>query len=487
MSLNKGRPASAGQSLPKDIDNIYYTAFSESIILGCFYDARKCSVLSQLPLNKKLIINSAQYRSVTCTIMTDNTLDIEDFFRTIGITDELWLNLTLNSIPTENMGLLCYYSFAKNTNTRYLYYYYVSEENSISSEKNVVKIGLPTDIPHFSTTHVISTVRVGIQAFIVLQLSSNDQINLDRLLEKIKDQLIMNKFELSKVDKLLLNEITVTKIFSNTQSLHQFSKLEDICQTIIQMKVHSYKHSPLQYALRPINWFYPTYPTEKAKYIALEQETIKIIKKYLLHLLSKLSDIKICFNSKVKHTLQKYLEVQYDTLRQQFINVDTIYSNEIKRLRDLVIKMRHGKTEQKMIDELLVDKSNDSLENNLDHTKKYIQSLTEKVQLINELNEQNISYLNMAHLLTQANHDLNTIFQDILQDNKSQLIFCSSDHLKDGNSSSWTIQYANWMKTCETDPSLTLVYADFSYSSFHLTEVRILRAISLHDATKKLN
>jgi GTP-binding protein EngB required for normal cell division len=484
-STTASKSASASRTII--IDNcIHRIAIDPYAVLGSFYDARKESVVGKLSLNQSVITKVSQQKDVECVVMKADTFDREELFRKIGIYEEPWLNSILNIVPAEGIASILNYSFPESTNIRFLYYYYSSEEKSIPPVRNTVMAAIPKDIPDIAATHVISAIKLGVQALIVLQLSSDDEMNLGSLIEDIAQRLrSKSRFQISNKEKTLLDRIIVSKIFSNIPTLNSISTLAGICQKITDIKPHTHCHQALEFTLRTIKWFYPLYPNEKAQYTPLEPDVVKIIKRYLGSLSSQIKELKTSLNSADKQTSEKQLHEQYDALQKQIAGVEAMYSTEIEGIRNLVIQIRSRIIEQESIIEKLSDRFTRLLQNNIDPIIERLQSFRKKVKIITELDDQNIKYLNMQHYSIHESDDLNTIFQKLFIEGKSELIFCSTDDLKDQNSSTWNDQFKKWMQERESNFELIFVYADFTYTSYPLPKVKILSIKSMDDVKKQ--
>ena len=273
----------------------------------------------------------------------------------------------------------------------------------------------------------------------------------------------------------MLNQIIVRKVFSNIPALVDTSNLAQICQKIVDIKPHSFHHCSLEFTLRTIKWFYPLYPNEKARYIALEPEIVETISQYLLMFSAKTNELKSAFNAQNKKMLEEHVRKQYETFQQQIANAEKTYTNELKRVRDLVIQIRNGSILQSQIIERLSKDLKKSFKNTFDLIEEHVESLQKKLKLLNYLKENKILYINVQDNSIQQNDDLNAVFRKLNIKGKSQLIFCSRDYSKEEGSTEWDEQHDKWKEEGETDPSLTLVFADFTDAKYRLSKVDILR------------
>ena len=278
----------------------------------------------------------------------------EETYRGIGMHDEPWLNMLLGITPALNMDAVCDYSPDLNANSRYLYFYHCSQEQTFALAKTVVIDNIPTSIPDISITHVVSAIRLGVQVLIVLHLpSTGNEHVFDRLLDNVKQQLIKHEYETASNKKTELDQITVTKVFSNVSGLDQKLTFTDLCQKIANISSNKHCHHPIEFTLRSISWFYPFYPTERMAYSSLTPYNARILKQCLISLRLQLKKLETLLDSKIKSLLDMKLHQQYEDFRQQLENIKRIYSDEIDNTRRLIADVRMSKISQEKMKETL--------------------------------------------------------------------------------------------------------------------------------------
>ncbi|CAF4221645.1 unnamed protein product [Rotaria sp. Silwood2] len=330
-------------------------AINQSFVLGSIYDARNDHIVSKLSLTVTQKVKKAIKTPATCNIMKGDEIDIDNLLRNIGIHEELWLSFMLKIVPADGIISLVNYSFSRNRNIRYLYYNCTSQEESIPNQQSLVMINTPKEISDIAATHIVTTIKSGIQALVVLELIDVEKTNLDKLLEEISKKLIENKFDLNKDEENLFNQIILKKIFSNIPNLIQIKTLADFCQTLIKLKPQLDRHLKLEYTLTAIKCFYPNYPKEKATFIPLELKTIKNIKQHLNQLLTKSQQLIMIPVSDIEKPSNENVNQGFDQVQQQIKEIKEIYPDEIKRLCDLISRIHNGTLQQNKINELLTD------------------------------------------------------------------------------------------------------------------------------------
>ncbi|CAF5004782.1 unnamed protein product, partial [Rotaria sp. Silwood1] len=368
--------------------------------LGSLYDARIDCIVDQLSLSETKKIKNSTNTSVNCNIMKDDEFNIDNPFWNIGIHDEVWLNIILKILPAEGIASLVNYSFPKNRNTRYLYYNYISQYESLPHNQEEVMKNIPKEIPEIAATHIVTTVKSGIQAFVILDVVDAETTNLDKFLEDIKKQLIRNEFELNNAEENLFNQIILTKVFSNIPDLIEMKTLVDFCQTLVKIKPDVNHHQKLEYTLTAINIFYPNYPKEKATYISLGPETIKSIKQHLNQLSTKSQQFKMLKVSDREKPKDENVNQKFNQVQRQIKEIEEIYPDEIKRICDLILRIRNGTLQKNTIDELLTDAPKQILQEHTDTTSEPIMSSMKTKELINDSSQQGVDNLNSEELPT---------------------------------------------------------------------------------------
>ena len=429
-------------------NDLHRISFNHSAVLGAFYDARAESIVDQLQLDKKIKSKPLQLKQIQCELMKADVTDRRDIFQKVQIDDESWLNSVLGFFSSEGMAALVNYSFPKSSNIRFLYYYYSSEEQSISDTQNIVRDYISKDVPTISATHIISSIKLGVQALIVLELSNDNEINLDRLLENTAKQLSRNQFPTSGNDIPSFDGIIVRKVFSNITAISKMKRLPEICQKLTEIKQHVIDQRPLEFTLRSIRWYYPNYLKEKAHCTLLRPDMIKMISLYLLTFSNVVEKLNTSFNGQKIDILKRHLNTAHNTFQQQITDVKKIYSNELKRIHELVIKILNGTIGQEQIIQELCEEFTKSLRDNFGPIDKSLQYLQSKLNQISKFDERKIAYIHMQRYSIRENDDLKEFFRKQRTTNKSELIYCShDDDAKGPNSAACKINLTNgWKK-----------------------------------------
>ena len=304
--------------------------------LGSFYDANTDEIPASLALEKTATPKRRIGKILQCQWIKSDVFETGPFLHDMGIDDDLWLHVRLSLEPVQGMASIATYSFPVSDNTRFLYYYYAHEENQLSNDRNVVMRHVRKEIPRCAATHIVSEIRSGIQVFVVLELPLDGIEERDQFLEQWCTRLtVKSQPAPKKKHEKWLNDIVVRKVFSNVFELEPMRSLEQICETITYMQTRMVTHPLVAYRLRPIKWFNPSYPTQKAMYLSVEQRNAADLRKYILRMSSDVGELNRIFQSEAN-------EASKGTFQQRREEIQTMYQAEMDRLRDLTLDFRRG-------------------------------------------------------------------------------------------------------------------------------------------------
>ncbi|CAF3914792.1 unnamed protein product [Rotaria sp. Silwood1] len=247
-------------------------------------------------------------------------------------------------------------------------------------------------------------------------------------------------------------------------------------------------HRPIQYFLRPIQCFFANCEHNAAIYVPLSPKNIMTIKQYLLPVWLKMTELQAFINSKTIKLCPKELAPLFHEIYSDIKNIIKEFSDRIKPVNKSLLKFRKGKLHEEEMNNGLIEIVKSSLREKIDFYLEQIRLLKEKVQFIKQLENQNIKYLNMQHISIKQNNDLNALLEKEIKPKTEQLIFCSSDGLLNRNLSIWNEFYNRWLGKGAKDPSLDLIYVDFSYHiSFELLKLEILTVGPLNSLQRPEN
>lgn len=455
-------------------NEIYRTVIDQSTnVIGCLYNAITDSMHDQLLLNIKL--QSKPLRESICDVERGDTLENNSILKMIRMNEEQRLSLMLNMVPNTEVSSLFISPIPIDKNTRFIYYRYAHENKYIPNDPDKVKRNISPDVPLLNSTHIITGSETGIQLLIVLQISPTSEVSLDDLLKRTTEQLAKGRFVFTDNEKNSLNQITVSKVFSNIVELIQITKLAELCDKLTKIQKSETNYRPIEITLRSINWLnHPSYSTENNQYFAVEKPYVDQIEQHLLELSHPTKNLIMQINDRIKTLLEQYFNQRFQEIHDKTKEVTKLYSNHIKSIAHLVREIRCGREQQKRIDDILTNEQTKILKNDIKSHNNYINNLINKTQLIIFLNVKNINYINVEQLIINKENNIDTILKQIIKTNEECIIFCTSDELKGQDLTKWTDNCDKLIEQRQNNAQLNCIYADFSYCSFRLTEMELI-------------
>ncbi|UJR17350.1 hypothetical protein I4U23_004245 [Adineta vaga] len=477
MARQPGKYTSNSQVFPLD-QGIQRLAIDPSGSLGSLYDATKDQLLSTSPLyiSKRSI---SLRNEVNPVVVTSGRLKARDLLDMIGIDKELYLSIYLNLTTTKGISLLNNYPFTINEYSRYFFFHHKTKHSYLAANQYIdgTKDNPTILSTNIDATHIVTEIQYGIHVVVFLQLAPTNVTALDELLEKIQAQLARNIFSVKSNDKLLYEQFTDLKVFTNINEITNLTKLEDICQKITQIRSNVYQYPPMKYTLRPVRTLCSWFPSEKGIFVPLNQTLINQTELYLYELSSIRKQVHLSIPSAKEQSILTYFKPAYDDLQQRQEKINQSYPKKMSRLRASLLAIRCGNIKQNEMKESLIDHEATTLLRECQNIIIQRERLIEKVQLVNELKQRNIEYWNVKELLTSDNENLDMIEEELMRKRPGKRIFCFDDDLQReylGEWNKYTEQFFNEEKTSD------LVFADFSFCS---TQPSKMKVISLNEVT----
>ena len=362
--LEKPRAQSASKTsrVSTDESDLQRLAVNASAVPGSFYDAVTDHIPATLPLENTPVVKRSVSKIIQCQWIRSNGFDRDSFLRDMGIDDDLWLNVTFSVDPVQGIASIVTYSFPTSDNIRFFYHHYEHAENYISKDHHVVMSHVRRDPPQCIATHIVSGIKTGIQVFAVLELPRDHTAELDLFIEQCCATLTVNRqHKTDKEHERWLNQIIVIEVFSNIPALTAMKSLDEIWKSIIGMQTKVVQHPLMAYHLRPIAWFYPSYPSRKSTYLPLEEQTAATIREYVRRMTSDLSHLRhLC-----DLVLSRSLKRQYERRLEE---INAIYRAETDQLREQTLAYRRGRQNQEILHNLLLALQRSSLKSKIDQT-----------------------------------------------------------------------------------------------------------------------
>jgi ADP-ribosylglycohydrolase len=209
-------------------------AINPSARIGSLYDVyRDCLVE---PSYVNLSLNKNQVRSLPDRIIKierGEKIECQNLLQFIGFDDDLRLSLVSNIVNPTGIASVIEYPYLIDECTRVFYYSYTIRQEYFPNDFDNIRKHIEQSSSKAIVTHVITAIDFGIDIIVILRLTSSDSNIIDDTLNKI-EQSLNNNTILS--DKISLDGIVSTHIYSNINDLTKQKSLIDIYQTICQIK-----------------------------------------------------------------------------------------------------------------------------------------------------------------------------------------------------------------------------------------------------------
>jgi hypothetical protein len=453
-----------------DLPDIERSVSDLSVTLGAEYDARKDSyegVFNGDTRSKKEKINE----KASAIMYKGETIKIENLLKILQIDDETRLATVLKLIRPDGILSIVNYSYLIDDLTRLIYYSEPIEEESLISDFRKHK--------HWSksSTHLVSKIKLGISLVIMLQLSHQDSsliTKIDKSLECFTSHL-GSDLDIENIipnEEQFLKNILKTKIYSNINDLTRLSNICEVYKQIQKIKQDPRQYRPLSFILSPI----PHSDSSKNVYIQINNEYATRVEKFMLLLSFNIKMLKNELKILKSSLLTNYLQQKLDHADQLFIEFKDFYSTQLEKFKNSVIQIRSEEMPQVTLVQLLDTEEQKLLLKKRDDIIKYFDDLKSKNALILELQKERIDYLNISDTDVNQDDDRQTLEDKLIKNDRNIRIFCSNDHLRSENNDQWNELIEKLIEFRTDKKNFRLVYADFSYSSYQLEELKILNS-----------
>jgi hypothetical protein len=464
-------------------------------VVGSLYDARTDDLLSALPVNKHLLVSKVIKETPTCNLIKVDNSNRDNLLQMIDIQDDLRLSIALNMTPvTEGTSLLHTYGLPADRTVRIIDYYYVDQEEYLSDDIELARKTLPDSLPNNNATHIITSVKRGIDFVIVLEFPDSANLNeIDSVLEKLPEYFIKSEAAFLSIEEQKKINCLKPTIFTHITEIHSlpgYKNISDICQNIHQYIYQNKKNISLSYTLRPVKCIYYDDPCDNRIFHQSDQSIIHKIEQKLLPLSSRFKTIKYLFYDKVSPQLYQYLKTRIDEICGKIIQVKDMYTGVQRSLARIINDFRRGKWNLSLLDNELDGAEIKKLDSELATLQNELLKLQRKACFITKLKtDHQMEYINVANL-EEPDDDQETLESKLFSFDQEQCrsYLCSSDELIEKNPYEYEKFCQQLIELRQTNSSLCLVFADFSNCLFTLNTMKICRSstslVTIPSATK---
>jgi hypothetical protein len=394
----------------------------------------------------------------------------------IGVDDDLRASVILHLTSAGSIGMARYYDGPNDNLTRFLYYRRKDRDERLYDDMRQARSALPPKLRATVATHIITGITWGIDVLIVLQLHCLEcAISIDIVLQKLCKYLRgIELYPLSIKECEIIRDLEPI-LYTNVDVIRHLTSrsLNGIC-LFIREEIHQYPNTsiPLLYSLCPVSLFYPDYQSEGVKFYSIEKSLLEKVETEIHIMSAKLSRMAFSLEHILPKELNKYLHERLQNACKQLSDVKKMFLDTKVKLGIMLTKIRQGKIEANTL-EFELNTQRAQLDEPIKRLTEYLCELDEKGHLIIHLQTKyNFEYRNVVGLEKSGENEgiLEEKLLSIAHQEQIQVL-CASDTLKKSNEVLWS---QLCQELANKDSTRCHVYADFSYCSLELSDLKIL-------------
>ena len=473
-------------SKQKEFSFIERRAINPGGHLGSAYDAFRDQVLDRC--NVHLL---EQHRSISlppkCELLTGANPATNNLLEWMGIEIELRLGLLLKPLSRFGIAKVLLHPHPIDGNTRFLYYSRMTGKAELKEKGELIKALLKVWKIHSDATHIINSITYGIDAIIVLQLSSQtgDIEEIDQNLQMACSALRKKgqTSTLKAIGSRLQGKILHTTIYSNTPTLI-ITDISDVLYKLDSFQVSMNKYYPLIYSLQLITTLYsdntkkshrqtnPLFFQKIERFRPLPSSLINKIELYILGCRNSLQHLETSLKEIVPRSLCGYHGQRMGNAQKQCSEVKDKYTTMTRQLQKLIVDARKSESVavQAINKQLSTDRQTQDLNNDTNDLVRIATSLETKGRLITNLRNEQFEYIDASRFKFHSKQDLTEIKTIVISKYPHHGILCSTDDLNQASPSKFIEQRRKLVEKHQDNKQL-LVYLDFSDSLFSLPDM----------------
>ena len=418
-----------------------------------------------------------------------------NLFKLIDVDPQLRLSILLKMNSADGMASFIHHPPLIDTHTRLFYLYHESSSKSYGEKVYKLKKIVRNSTCNEYASHIITEIVYGLHLLIILQLPLDHEKEINTLLLNMyknlrSDQIVV---QLKPEERVLLNRISTTEVYSNSTELSQMKKFEDIYEQFTQFRKNKINNQIVKYILTLTAYFYDEQNVNMAALTFCKPEDIELLEHYLRQQSTEMRQLISLVNHHLTELLQGQFRDRLRYLQDQLSRLQNLQNQEILRLRSLILQMRQGREPySRLANEVSLDPPMD-IQNLTKEIYNEIEGLKAKMNLVKRLHEDEFEYCDVSELGIREGIKEETVKDILLGNNPYRVIFFSNDTFQKQDKEGWLIKYSRMIEERRNNPHLHLVYADFTYSTYHLSKMEIVRVTtpptndSLLNATPSLN
>ena len=452
-----------------------YIALDPSGTLGSLFDESRDTISGELGINLQPLMIGIN-EPVICELYKGRTNHRENLLDMIGIDPLLQLSILCRIIPIPGMSSIIDYPHQIDDNTRFFYFRQEAFRESCHEELHInTKSSSPLS-PTISATHIITEITRGIHAIIIVQLPTDQTAEIDLLLKQIQHNLLRPTFvwDLSVEEINVFERIISTTVYSNIPDLTGLEKLIEVFQKILQIMRNNNGYRPLSYTLTAIRSIDPQYRNTHCFYDQINSNQVEELNYYLYQQFFWMNAPKWQFDQELAKLPVDQLEKPINTFRRAFTKLTELYEGDVNKIHRTVHCIRKGELRVDWFDGLSTSAAQVSIKKKIQEIHACLDALILKGKLIQDLQEHGFQYWNVARFGIDKDCDEQLMKQIFFEDAQEKILLCFTDQLKQRLPTRWNELRHEILQEKRKHPQVTLVYADFSYSTWPLQEIKIL-------------
>ena len=408
-------------STQKSASVIERKAINSSGRLGSLYDACRDRIIekSSETFQKQQFSVS---KVLQCYLINGDSEDSNNLLRCVDIQDELRINVLLKLKKRSGTATVIEHPHYIDKYTRFLYYYWIACEHRLQSTPDIRKMkGIWQN--HNSATHIITSLKIGIDVIFVLQLPPETVIadKIDFLLNKICDLLSQDKNNVSQLsleENSILEHIISTNVYSNISSLTALDSVSHILQHIDAIKKDAARHCPVSYTLQTISSLYPSLSMKTALFRPLSDDLKYNIEEQMLQCRSGIKRIDLSLKKNPSTVKSRHTQQPPNGVHSQFEQVKKKYVGEMHRFSKLVVDVRSNRIDTSKIQQAFSAAEYVTLQNNISKLVRMLPDLKIEGRSITNAQQQQSESRNAAKHNLDKNNNRTSI--DSVSTNNSQ-------------------------------------------------------------------
>lgn len=222
-----------------------------------------------------------------------------------------------------------------------------------------------------------------------------------------------------------------------------------------------------------IRWKYPKNDGSGFTFVPASSDANQTNNQYLFELATRLKNFDVLINHDLPKLLHGNLKERLRKAQRLQMHTINRYNSGMERVAFAFKKNRNHSLNEQLRSELQLE-----LSSSVNELSQYLKGLEPKARFIDQLKRQKFDYINLGEYNLDLPRSLELLDVHFVKKFPHVRILCSNDDLNREDQEEFNQIRFELIKEREMNPNLCLLYADFSYCSFILPDMRILPFIN---------